>query len=63
MKHYQKKHRTGDRHSYAKLTRFLPEPILTDFERVNLEPKPKLGVSGKVIPQSDIKKKIASMWG
>ena len=31
LKYYHKKHRTGDAHSYAQLTRFLPESILHHF--------------------------------
>lgn len=63
LKYYHKKHRTGDKHSYAQLTRFLPESILPHFERVNLQPKVSVDVNGKVTAQSDIRKKIAAMWG
>jgi DNA helicase-2/ATP-dependent DNA helicase PcrA len=63
LKYYHKKHRTGDRHSYAQLTRFLPEPILTHFERITLQPRPQLDLAAGSTAKSDIKKKIASMWG
>jgi DNA helicase-2/ATP-dependent DNA helicase PcrA len=61
LKYYHKKHRTGDAHSYAQLTRFLPESILNHFEKISLQPKPQLDLPAKV-SQSDIKKKIAAMW-
>jgi DNA helicase-2/ATP-dependent DNA helicase PcrA len=63
LKYYHKKHRTGDAHSYAQLTRFLPESILNHFERVALQPKPQLDLPGRTMPQSDVKQKIAAMWG
>jgi len=61
LKYYHKKHRTGDAHSYAQLTRFLPEQIQNHFEKITLTPKPKLDLLPKAT-QSDIKKKIAAMW-
>ena len=61
LKYYHKKHRTGDAHSYAQLTRFLPESILNHFQKISLQPKPQLDLPAKV-SQSDIKKKIAAMW-
>ena len=63
LKYYHKKHRTGDRHSFAQLTRFLPEAICDRFERLSLQPKVQVDVAARVTGQSDIKKKIASMWG
>jgi DNA helicase-2/ATP-dependent DNA helicase PcrA len=63
LKYYHKKHRTGDRHSFAQLTRFLPATVQTHFERLSLRPTPKLDLSPEVTARSDIKKKIAGMWG
>ncbi|HSI35818.1 MAG: 3'-5' exonuclease, partial [Phycisphaerae bacterium] len=64
LKYYHKKHRLGDKHSYAQLTRFLPEAIVGQFERVKLEPRAAAGdwpaAAGVV---SDVRKKIAGMWG
>ncbi|HYE18207.1 MAG TPA: ATP-dependent helicase [Tepidisphaeraceae bacterium] len=64
LKYYHKKHRLGDKHSYAQLTRFLPEAIVGQFERVKLEPRAaggdRPGATGMV---SDVRKKIAGMWG
>jgi DNA helicase-2/ATP-dependent DNA helicase PcrA len=62
LKYYYKKHRTGDAHSYAQLTRFLPEPILRHFDRVRLQPRPQLDATAKPSPPCDLKKKIAAMW-
>jgi DNA helicase-2/ATP-dependent DNA helicase PcrA len=65
LKYYQKKHSTGDRHSYAQLTRFLPEPILPQFERVKLE-GPKSAVADPQVKAqltAAVRSKIAAMWG
>lgn len=62
LRWYAKKWSTGDRHSYAQLTRFLPESVLNTFERVSLEAKPQVSVKVSATTGSDIKKKIASMW-
>jgi DNA helicase-2/ATP-dependent DNA helicase PcrA len=65
LRYYHKKHRTGDRHSYAQLTRFLPEPVLRHFERVGPRPAAQgdgvAGAGGRA--GGDLKKRIASMWG
>ncbi len=61
LRYYHKKHRAGDAHSYAQVTRFLPEVILNFFEKIRLKPRPQLALAAAVT-QSDIKKKIASMW-
>jgi hypothetical protein len=62
LKYYHKKHRTGDAHSYAQLTRFLPAPILHHFEKVRLQPTPQLDPTAKPTAACDVKKKIAAMW-
>jgi DNA helicase-2/ATP-dependent DNA helicase PcrA len=65
LKYYAKKWSTGDRHSMAQLTRFLPDGVLEHFERVTLKPDP---ASGGLQPAAttaaavDIRKKIAAMW-
>ncbi len=65
LKYYAKKWSTGDRHSMAQLTRFLPDGVLEHFERVTLKPDPAPGV---LLPMAatpaavDIRKKIAAMW-
>lgn len=60
LRYYQKK--WSDRHSYAQLTRFLPESILDRFERISLEPKPRNDSATSVAPVGDIRKKVAAMW-
>jgi DNA helicase-2/ATP-dependent DNA helicase PcrA len=62
LKYYHKKRPAGDRHSYAQLTRFLPEPILRHFERVRLVP-PKLEEAPSSIQLTgEVRGKIAAMW-
>jgi DNA helicase-2/ATP-dependent DNA helicase PcrA len=60
LRYYQKK--WSDRHSYAQLTRFLPESILDRFERISLEPNAQRDAAATVRPSVDVRKKIASMW-
>jgi DNA helicase-2/ATP-dependent DNA helicase PcrA len=63
MKYYAKKWSTGDRHSIAQLTRFLPETLLHHFERVSLEARPTED-EASALPRAsaEIRKKIAAMW-
>jgi DNA helicase-2/ATP-dependent DNA helicase PcrA len=63
LRYYHKKHRTGDAHSYAQLTRFLPAQILNHFEKISLEPRSQADQGARLNAQSDLKKKIAAMWG
>jgi len=62
LKYYHRKWSTGDRHSLAQLTRFLPEPILDRFERISLEPRPTDDAPASQATASDIRNKIGSMW-
>jgi DNA helicase II / ATP-dependent DNA helicase PcrA len=63
LKYYHKKWSTGDRHSYAQLTRFLAESLLSHFERVRLDPPPVAAESPSAIPLAgDVRNKIAAMW-
>ena len=63
LKYYAKKWSTGDRHSMAQLTRFLPESLLHHFERISLEPKRSDDTPSALPPASaEIRKKIAAMW-
>jgi DNA helicase-2/ATP-dependent DNA helicase PcrA len=63
LKYYAKKWSTGDRHSIAQLTRFLPESLLHHFERISLEPK-RVDDGPSALPpaSAEIRKKIAAMW-
>jgi DNA helicase-2/ATP-dependent DNA helicase PcrA len=62
LKHYVKRRGLTDRHSYAQLTRFLPDEILDRFERVTLEPPPSFEPKVDVEVATKIKKQIAQMW-
>jgi DNA helicase-2/ATP-dependent DNA helicase PcrA len=60
LRYYQKK--WSDRHSYAQITRFLPEALLDRFERISLEPKAQRDSASTTVPTIDVRKKVASMW-
>lgn len=62
LKYYQKKWSTGDRHSYAQLTRFLPESILPHFERVQTEPPAPVEAPVNLPLVQAVRGKIAMMW-
>jgi DNA helicase-2/ATP-dependent DNA helicase PcrA len=62
LKYYAKKWSTGDRHTYAQITRFLPESILYHFERISLEPPAPADTPASASASADIRAKIASMW-
>jgi DNA helicase-2/ATP-dependent DNA helicase PcrA len=62
LKYYAKKWSTGDRHTYAQISRFLPEPILHHFERISLEPPAPADSPASASASADIRAKIASMW-
>ena len=63
LKYYAKKWSTGDRHSIAQLTRFLPEQLLPRFERISLEPARVVDApSGQPPASAEIRRKIAAMW-
>jgi DNA helicase-2/ATP-dependent DNA helicase PcrA len=62
LRYYQKK--WSDRHSYAQLTRFLPDSLLDRFERISLEPPVTASDARSTpAPRVDVRAKIASMWG
>jgi len=62
LKYYVKKWSSTDRHTYAQLTRFLPEQVAELFERVKLDPPAALDVSVQTQASENIRKKIAAMW-
>jgi ATP-dependent DNA helicase UvrD/PcrA len=62
LKYYVKKRGLTDRHSYAQLTRFLPDSIVDRFERVSLEPRVTPDAKARVEAATKIKKQIAQMW-
>ncbi|HZK80532.1 MAG TPA: ATP-dependent helicase, partial [Humisphaera sp.] len=55
LRYYQKKHATGDRHTYAQPSRFLPDQILHHFERVSMEPKKPVDLGSTAIGAGDIR--------
>jgi len=63
LKYYHKRRPAGDRHSYAQLTRFLPESVLTHFERVRLDPPQAAQVPSAMQLAGEVRGKIAAMWG
>ncbi len=60
LKYYHRKR--SDRHSFAQLTRFLPESILDRFERIAMEPAAPADQPVAQTSAEDIRKKISSMW-
>lgn len=64
LKYYAKKHALGDRHSYAQLTRFLPEHVSEKFEKVKVAaPASAADAPVRVGQPSEVKRKIAAMFG
>lgn len=64
LRYYFKGRGTTDKHSYAQITRFIPETILHRFERVRLEPQVQADAKPSATVNADIiRKKIAAMWG
>ena len=66
LRYYYRKHRFGDAHGYAQLTRFITPEIKTLFEEVTVT-RPQSdddSDSGKPAPTTakDIRKSIRSMW-
>ncbi|MBI5440653.1 MAG: ATP-dependent helicase [Deltaproteobacteria bacterium] len=62
LRYYHKKWSTGDRHSWAQVTRFLPREVAHHFERVSLErsdPEPSPAAPEKI---AEIRRKIAAIW-
>ncbi len=61
LKYYRKKWALTDRHTYAQVTRFLPESIVEKFERIKIDP-PRPAIEVSVTANSNIRQKIAAMW-
>jgi len=62
LRYYHKKQGLSDRHSFAQLTRFLPESIHHHFEKVSLEPPPAQDSPSLLPAARDIRQKVSSMW-
>jgi DNA helicase-2/ATP-dependent DNA helicase PcrA len=63
LRYYVKKRGMSDRHSYAQLTRFLPPALLDRFEQISLQPAKAQDSRVQVNVNSQVKQKVASMWG
>jgi DNA helicase-2/ATP-dependent DNA helicase PcrA len=62
LKYYHRKWARGDRHSYAQVTRFLPENVCERFERLSLQPPEPVDQAAPAVAAGDIRRKIAAMW-
>ncbi len=65
LRYYHRKHRLGDGHSYAQLTRFIPPPVVAQFfdHGSVAADQSEEEVDGKRTSASrDIRKSIRSMW-
>jgi DNA helicase II / ATP-dependent DNA helicase PcrA len=60
LRYYMRKHRLGDRHTYAQLTRFIPDSLMNLFERIK-PPAPEAERSAAA-PAGDIRARVAAMW-
>lgn len=63
LRYYADKHVLGDRHSYAQLTRFIPNDVRALFEQVTLTlPKPPSEGRGGAKVETDARAKIRGLW-
>jgi DNA helicase-2/ATP-dependent DNA helicase PcrA len=62
LRYYHKKWPTGDRHTWAQRTRFLPESVLEHFECISLQSPLPADASSSHTPPIDVRARIASMW-
>jgi DNA helicase-2/ATP-dependent DNA helicase PcrA len=60
LKYYHR--RRSDQHTYAQLTRFLPESLLHHFERVSMQTQEQPDAMATAAASANIRKKIAAMW-
>jgi DNA helicase-2/ATP-dependent DNA helicase PcrA len=62
LKYYAKKWSTSDRHTFAQLTRFLPENVTPLFERVSVAAEPAVDNAANGPASVAVQQKIAAMW-
>ncbi len=63
LRYYHRKHRLGDGHGYAQLTRFIPPPVAQFFDHVTVvADQSEEEMVGKRTTTQDIRKSIRSMW-
>ncbi len=63
LRYYYRKHRLGDGHGYAQLTRFIPSTVAGFFDHVSVvAEQSEEEMDGKATTTKDIRKSIRSMW-
>jgi DNA helicase-2/ATP-dependent DNA helicase PcrA len=62
LRYYHRKHATGDAHTYAQLTRFLPREVAVLFEAVGSLPTARGRDAPTPALASDIRRQVAAMW-
>jgi len=63
LRYYHRKHRLGDGHGYAQLTRFIPSPVAQFFDHGSVvADQSEEEIPGKQTTARDIRKSIRSMW-
>ncbi len=62
LRYYQRKHRLGDSHGYAQLTRFIPQVVAQFFDRGAVADQGVEEMAEKPSHLKDIHKSIRSMW-
>jgi DNA helicase-2/ATP-dependent DNA helicase PcrA len=63
LRYYHRKHRLGDGHGYAQLTRFIPPPVAQFFDHGSVvSDQSEDEIAGKQTTARDIRKSIRSMW-
>jgi DNA helicase-2/ATP-dependent DNA helicase PcrA len=63
LRYYHRKHRLGDGHGYAQLTRFIPPPVAQFFDHGRAVADPgEEEIAGRPSAARDIRKSIRSMW-
>jgi DNA helicase-2/ATP-dependent DNA helicase PcrA len=63
LRYYHRKHRLGDGHGYAQLTRFIPPPVAQFFDHGSVvADQSEEEIAGKRTTAKDIRKSIRSMW-
>jgi len=64
LRYYHKRHRYGDRHSYAQLSRFITESVRAKFDQINFA---NVGADGfepaGAQIEGDVRLKLRAMWG
>jgi DNA helicase-2/ATP-dependent DNA helicase PcrA len=63
LKYYVKGRGMSDRHSYAQVTRFLPDSVLVHFDRVAPASPRAVDAVSSAAAHADLKKKVAALWG